>query len=191
MKLHFVDINPDVTHALEDAFRNHPEVEIICGDILCHAVHCVVSPANSFGYMDGGIDAAYLAFFGLELQKRVQDAIHRRPEQMLPVGAALAVSTGNGRIPFMIVAPTMTMPEDVPASHAGRALRAVLRLIESEPCLAVDVYCPGLTTLVGQVSPAAAAASMVTAYEQWLATRPASQPSLTSSKIDYASDVSS
>ena len=168
MKLHFVDINPEVSSALAVAFHGHPEVEVICGDILHHAVHCLVSPANSFGYMDGGIDAAYTAFFGQQIQARVQDAIHRRAEQMLPVGAALAVTTGHDRIPFMIVAPTMTMPEDIPASHAGRALRAALRLIQSEPHLAGDVYCPGLGTLVGRVSPPDAAASMLAAYEQWL-----------------------
>jgi O-acetyl-ADP-ribose deacetylase (regulator of RNase III) len=168
MKLHFVDLNPAVSSALAAAFRVHPEVEVICGDILDHAVHCLVSPANSFGYMDGGIDAAYMAFFGPQIQGRVQDAIRRRPEQMLPVGTALAVTTGHDRIPFMIVAPTMTMPEDIPAAHAGRALRAALRLIQSEPRLAGDVYCPGLGTLVGRVSPADAAASMLEGYEQWL-----------------------
>jgi O-acetyl-ADP-ribose deacetylase (regulator of RNase III) len=118
MKLHFVDINPEVVCALEDAFRNHPEVEILCGDILQHAVHCVVSPANSFGYMDGGIDAAYLRFFGSQLQSRVQDAIQRRPEGLLPVGAALAVTTGHDRIPFMIVAPTMTFPHPMPGGRS-------------------------------------------------------------------------
>lgn len=168
MKLHFVDLNPEVSSALTDAFHDHSEVEVICGDILHHAVHCLVSPANSFGYMDGGIDAAYTGFFGQQIQERVQDAIRRRPEQMLPVGTALAVTTGHDRIPFMIVAPTMTMPEDIPASHAGRALRAALRLIQSEPRLAGDVYCPGLGTLVGRVLPTDAAASMLAAYEQWL-----------------------
>jgi O-acetyl-ADP-ribose deacetylase (regulator of RNase III) len=30
-------------------------------DVACDAV---VSPANSFGFMDGGIDAVYLSLFG-------------------------------------------------------------------------------------------------------------------------------
>lgn len=168
MQLHFVDNNPAVASALKEAFARHPEVGVICGDMLEHARDCVVSPANSYGYMDGGIDAAYAGFFGPQLLVVVQAAIHRRPEGMLPVGAALAVATGHARIPWMIVAPTMEMPEEVPASHAGRALRAALRLIDSEPKLDCHIFCPGLATWVGRVSPVDAAASMLSAYEHWL-----------------------
>jgi O-acetyl-ADP-ribose deacetylase (regulator of RNase III) len=34
-----------------------------------------VNPANSFGMMDGGIDAAITAFFGIQLMERVQQRI--------------------------------------------------------------------------------------------------------------------
>ncbi len=167
MRLHLVDINPEVAAALSEAFRPHPEVQVACDDILRVARHCVVSPANSQGFMDGGVDAAYLSFFGLALQAKVLDAIARRPEGFLPVGASVAVATGNDTIPFLIVAPTMETPEEVPASHAGRALRAVLREVRRNPRLGEDVYCPGLTTHVGHVAPAEAAQSMVAAYESW------------------------
>jgi O-acetyl-ADP-ribose deacetylase (regulator of RNase III) len=175
MRLHFVDINPAVADALATSFAGHSEVQVQCADILALASHCVVSPANSFGYMDGGIDAAYSQFFGPSLQVAVQTAIHRRPEGMLPVGAALAVMTQNEKVPYMIVAPTMEVPEEVPASHAGRALRAVLRLIDLEPCLGRDVFCPGLATHTGRVPPADAAAAMLSAYEHWLQTHASKQ----------------
>ena len=168
MQLHFIDNIPAVAAALAEAFAGHPEIEVVCGDILELAHDCVVSPANSHGYMDGGVDAAYSRFFGPQLELQVQAAIHRRPEGLLPVGAALAVATGHARIPFMIVAPTMEMPEEVPASHAGRALRAVLRLVDSEPQLDGHIYCPCLATGVGRVPAAEAAASMLSAYEHWL-----------------------
>jgi O-acetyl-ADP-ribose deacetylase (regulator of RNase III) len=168
VKLHFVDINPAVANALAEAFKEHAEVEVSCGDILQVAHHCIVSPANSFGYMDGGIDARYLEFFGRSIQSTVQEAIQRRPEGMLPIGAALAVATGHVRIPYMIVAPTMEVPEEVRASHAGRALRAALRVLDREPVLADHVYCPGMATLTGRVPATEAAASMLSAYEHWL-----------------------
>jgi hypothetical protein len=41
--------------------------------------------------MDGGIDAAYSAFFAPHVQAAVQEAINRRPEGYLPVGASLAI----------------------------------------------------------------------------------------------------
>lgn len=168
MKLHFVDINPAVASALADAFNDHSEVDVACGDILQVARHCIVSPANSFGYMDGGIDARYLEFFGPSIQVTVQKSIQRRPEGYLPVGAAIAVATGHPGIPYLITAPTMEVPEEVPATHAGRALRAVLRLVDREPRLGEHVYCPGLATLTGRVPAKEAAASMLSAYEHWL-----------------------
>lgn len=95
MTLHFVDINPAVAGALRDAFKGFSGVHVSCANILTVARHCLVSPANSFGYMDGGIDAAYLEFFGPSIQTRVQGAIQRRPEGYLPVGASLWVETGH------------------------------------------------------------------------------------------------
>jgi hypothetical protein len=55
------------------------------------------------------------------------EAIARRPEGHLPVGASLVVRTGHPRIPYLIVAPTMVLPEAVSADHCYRAMRAVLR----------------------------------------------------------------
>ena len=52
-------------------FCGHLEgVTVHRGSILDLEVEAVVSPANSFGFMDGGIDALYSSFFGW----RVQDA---------------------------------------------------------------------------------------------------------------------
>jgi len=167
MKLHLVDLNPDVVAAWRIHFASFPEVEIACANLLSVAEHCVLSPANSYGFMDGGIDRAYAAFFGGQIETRVQETIARRPDGLLPVGAAELVLTGHARIPYMIVAPTMLMPEHVPALNARRALRAALRIITSNPDVGRDVYCPGLTTLVGAVSPGEAAAQMAAAYAHW------------------------
>ena len=64
MQLHLVDINSAVVDAWRSAFREFPEVSVQCNDLLAVAENTIVSPANSLGYMDGGIDAAYLEFFG-------------------------------------------------------------------------------------------------------------------------------
>jgi O-acetyl-ADP-ribose deacetylase (regulator of RNase III) len=167
MKLHFVDLNPEVVAAWRISFAPFPEVEITHTDLLSVARHCVVSPANSYGFMDGGIDRAYLSFFGDQLGIRVQEAIGWRPEGILPVGAAELVLTGNARIPYMIVAPTMLMPEHVPALSARRALKAALRVVTANPEIGRDVYCPGLTTGVGAVSADEAAEQMAAAYAHW------------------------
>ena len=167
VKLHLVDLNPDLVRAWNAAFANFPEVEIRCSEMLSVARHCVVSPANSHGFMDGGIDLAYLRFFGPSIEHTVREAISRRPEGLLPVGAALLVETGHARIPYMIVAPTMEMPEAVPASHCSRAMRALLRLVDGHRELDGHIYCPGLATLTGRVAPEEAATHMARAYSEW------------------------
>ena len=122
--------------------------------------------------MDGGIDAEYSSFFGPQVQAAVQEAINRRPEGYLPVGASLAVRTGHARIPFLIVAPTMHTPEEVPSTNCYRAMRAVLRLIAAEPALGTEVFCPGLATGTGHVPPAEAAQQIFQAYMDSLRSLP-------------------
>jgi O-acetyl-ADP-ribose deacetylase (regulator of RNase III) len=167
MNLHLVDFNGHLVNAWVKAFEQFPEVTIQQGDLLAVARHCVVSPANSYGFMDGGIDAAYRAFFGAQIERTVQDAVTRRPEGHLPVGASLAVRTGHKRVPYMIVAPTMTVPEQVESRNCYRALRAVLRIAGTDAEIGQDVYCPGLATGVGMVPPENAAAEMAQAYGDW------------------------
>src|SRR5262245_57365578 len=91
MSLHFVDTDRGVVEALRRHLRGAADATVEQGDILSVARHALVSPANSYGFMDGGIDAAYLTFFGLRVQTAVQEAVNRRPEGLLPVGASLAI----------------------------------------------------------------------------------------------------
>lgn len=167
MNLHLVDYNGHLVNAWAKAFQKFPEVTVQQGDLLSVAVHCAVSPANSYGFMDGGIDAAYRAFFGAAIEQTVQDAVTGRPEGHLPVGASLVVRTGHKRVPFMIVAPTMTVPEQVESSNCYRAMRAILRIAGTDAEVGRDVYCPGLATGVGMVPPENAAAMMAEAYRDW------------------------
>lgn len=167
MHLHLVDLNSQLVDAWQKAFAQYPEVSVEHGDLLETAEHCIVSPANSYGLMDGGIDAAYSAFFGEGIGERVHAAISGRPEGYLPVGASLAVYTGHPRIPYLIVAPTMVMPEAVESLNSYRAMRAVLRLLDAEPKLGAKVFSPGLATGVGRVSPESAASMMAEAYGDW------------------------
>lgn len=153
----------------KQAFQAFPEVRILHGDILAVAENALVSPANSYGFMDGGIDQHYLDFFGLDLQRTVQHAIARRCDGYLPVGDSLIVVTSHPRIPYLIVAPTMTIPEPVHPSHSYRALSAALRFAQQQRDRIQQVFCPGLGTGVGQVPYAAAAYEMAAAYRDWKA----------------------
>ena len=117
--------------------------------------------------MDGGIDAEYRTYFGVQIEQDVQVAISRRSEGLLPVGTGIVVRTGHQLIPYLIVVPTMAMPEMVESRNCYRAMRAVLRILTNYPEIGNEVYCPGLGTGVGYVPLEIAAAEMAKAYEDW------------------------
>jgi len=166
--LHLVDIQSHYAAALQRAFEQFANVIVTCADILAVAENAIVSPANSHGFMDGGIDQIYIDFFGLQLERRVQTAIALRPEGYLPVGASLTVTTGHARIPYLVVAPTMVTPEMTNADASYRAMRAVLREMSRIPDMLHTVYCPGLATGAGAVPPKEAAEAMAEAYGDWV-----------------------
>ena len=166
MTLYLVDTNQALVDAWLAKFSEFPGVNVSCGDLLSCAVGTVVSPANSSGYMDGGIDAAYVRFFGSSIESTIRAAISARPDGVLPIGASLVIETGHPKIRSMIVAPSMVTPEAVPKTHCYRAFRAVLRVM-NDPLVADTVYCPGIGTGVGGVDPVEAASEMAEAYRDW------------------------
>lgn len=64
LDIHLRDINPAVVDAWKAAFGDAHGVRVSCGSIFDLAADAIVSPANSFGHMDGGIDLVYSHFFG-------------------------------------------------------------------------------------------------------------------------------
>ncbi len=111
-----------------------------CGDLDFVTVHrgsildvecdAVVSPANSFGFMDGGIDFIYMDYFGNDIQLKVRRQIFDHHHGELIVGNADIVETGNSKIPYLIAAPTMRVPMVLHDSvNAYLAARAVFILV--------------------------------------------------------------
>lgn len=110
--------------------------QTMAGDITALRVTAVVSPANSYGYMRGGVDLAYIRRFGPDLETAVRAAIAKLTGNvsgnpsggLLPVGQALAVTTGDATIPWLISAPTMEVPSRLadaePVFLAARAATA-------------------------------------------------------------------
>ncbi|HEX9058989.1 MAG TPA: macro domain-containing protein [Clostridia bacterium] len=167
MKKNFVDINNEVIESLKNQFGEDKGINFICGDILKVARGAVVSPANSYGYMDGGIDEAYIRYFGLELEVAVRNRLSLIGGS-LPVGSAFTIETGDERIPYMIFAPTMEMPGEVLPRNCYLAMRAILREIDRSNGRYDEVYCPGLCTGTGYVSPESAAEEMYRAFMNWI-----------------------
>jgi len=154
---------------LAEAWRRHcgelEFVELHRGSILAVDCDAIVSPANSFGFMDGGIDLIYSRHFGWELQNRLQQAIRENHYGELPVGQSEIVETGDAAIPYLIAAPTMRVPSVLRetvnpylaaraallhvcygTAPAGEATRPAHEVVQS-------IAFPGLGTGVGQVDP--------------------------------------
>jgi len=136
------------------------------GSILDLECDAVVSPANSFGFMDGGIDLLYSHRFSWRVQYRLQDVIRKHHHGELLVGTAEIVETDDEKIPFLIAAPTMRVPMELRfGANPYLAARAVLLLIEhgefqsgTKKGTPVDrliktVAFPGLGTGVGGIPP--------------------------------------
>lgn len=154
-----------------------PNVEVAQGDILDIDCDAVVSPANSFGFMDGGIDGLYLDHFGREIQMSVRRQINDHHGGELLVGAADIVTTGNGAIPFLIAAPTMRVPMKLHDSvNPYLAARGIFRLLTSGSFVGGEldgrrvsemvstVAMPGLGTGVGGIGANTCARQVAAAY---------------------------
>jgi O-acetyl-ADP-ribose deacetylase (regulator of RNase III) len=179
MKIVLSAVDAPLADAWQRFCGNLECVTIHRGSILDLEVDAVVSPANSFGFMDGGIDGLYSSFFGWHVQDRLQKLIRERHHGELLVGTAEIVETDNARIPYLIAAPTMRVPMILRDSvNPYLAARAALLLIKfgafaagtlaGEPVArAVEaVAFPGLGTGVGQVGPNTCARQVAAAIEE-------------------------
>ncbi len=153
MKWIFFDINKGVTDAMSDhlmSLGGGIDSSIHVGDFKNLKCDAIVSPANSFGFMDGGIDLAYSLHFGWDMSKHLQEVIKDRWYGELPVGMAELVPTGNDSIPYLICAPTMRVPLDISDSvNVYMAMNGIMRLLSDHPDIQ-SVACPGLGTGVGR-----------------------------------------
>ena len=78
MKIILSGIETAITDAYERFCGDLEIVEIYKGSILKVNCDAVVSPANSYGFMDGGIDMLYSRYFGWKVQERLQHKIQTK-----------------------------------------------------------------------------------------------------------------
>ncbi len=168
---HLRDRGGDLTTAWQHHFAGIAEVIPATGDIFGVPTEAVVSPANCFGFMDGGIDRLYSERFGWQVQDQLRAIIRRDWEGELPIGLALVMETGAADIPFLVVAPTMRAPVRVAQTlNAYLAFRAVLRAVrrhnDHRPGSIRRVTCPGMGTGTGEMPSWICAKQMRAAWDE-------------------------
>lgn len=152
----------------QNLFGAYEDVEIVQADITTLSCDAVVSPANSFGFMDGGLDYYLSERFGWQLQDELQSLIRALPERELLVGRSITLATGDAAVPYLISAPTMRVPMsyNIPVSvNAYLAMKAILIAADAHPDI-YSVAIPGLCTGCGRMPASIAAMQMFEAYKE-------------------------
>ncbi|WP_055589838.1 macro domain-containing protein [Streptacidiphilus griseoplanus] len=170
LRVVLTDINTAVVEAWRAAFADTPEIEIRRGSILDEDVDAWVSPTNSRGRMDGGVDAAVKRYLGAGIQLRVQRAIRSRFAGSLPVGSAVCVPSGAVKPRFLISTPTMeTSSQNVSetlnvALACAAAFQAIHQQNDRAPGSIRSVALVGMGAQTGRVPARVCANLMWTGY---------------------------
>jgi len=174
LHLILVDPEPGLCRAFQKAFPGLPNVEVVQGYFeRLPAFDCMVSAANSFGIMDGGVDAAIINFFGDHLMARVQQRILAEYLGEQPVGTSFIIETQHPKHPFIAHTPTMRVPSSIAETeNVYTAMWAMLLAVQqhnqgSAPPIRV-IACPGLGTATGRMHFDEAARQMALAYANFL-----------------------
>ncbi len=145
-------------------FRGHGDVEVFYGLFEYLTAECLASPANSFGLMDGGMDAAITNYFGDQLQKRVQARIIEEYCGEQPVGTSFIIETNNAKIPYLAHTPTMRVPADIRGTdNVYRATKA--SLITARRAGIQSIILPAFGAGAGRMHPQEVARQMYLAYK--------------------------
>ena len=124
------------------------------GDLTKIPCDAIVNPANSFGYMGGGVAGAIKRDGGTEIEN---EAIAKAP---IPVGTAVFTIAGSLPCTFVIHAPTMEQPAmRIGVDNVRDATRAALELGVELNLKTIAI--PGMGTGIGGVSTDAAAEAIV------------------------------
>lgn len=174
-KLILVDPNILLCRAFVQAFNAFPDVEIV-NDYFenLQTFDCMVSAANSFGLMDGGVDGAITRYFGPQLMRRVQQHIIDEFYGEQPIGTSFIIETNHPKHPYLAHTPTMRIPISIQGTDQVyqamfAMLRAVAQFNQHHKSFQIDtVACPGLGTATGQVPPGEAARQMALAYRNFI-----------------------
>jgi O-acetyl-ADP-ribose deacetylase (regulator of RNase III) len=174
-KLVLCDPNEGLCEEWRRAFAPYGEdVEVRQGRFEDVDFDCVVSPANSFGLMDGGVDEAITMYFGQQMMDRVQEKVIEQYAGEQPIGTSMIVQGGEvrGKVRYVAHTPTMIIPMNISkTTNIYMAMKAMLLEVEKHNQYYQDskqeiktVVCPGLGTGAGRVPYNLAAQQMSNAY---------------------------
>ncbi len=139
--------------------RRKPLVEVRKASITTIDVEAIVNPANSFGYMGGGVAGFIKRVGGSKIEEEI---VNQAPIQ---VGHATTTTAGDLVCKKVIHAPTMHNPgERTDAHKVLSAARAALRETEKQGFQSLAI--PGMGTGVGGLDKSEAARTIMKAINE-------------------------
>ena len=130
------------------------------GDLTQINCDAIVNPANSLGYMGGGVAGAIKNVGGVIIEK---EAIGQAP---IKIGRAVATSAGNLQNKYIIHAPTMRKPAmQIDIENVKLATNAALKLADELQLKTIAI--PGMGSGVGGVSEKKAAMTMMSIVKKY------------------------
>jgi len=157
--------SPELGEHWQHFFEDDAQVRIVEGDIFEVPADALVSPGNSFGFMDGGLDLLISKKLGWQIQKELRQEIEKSDLGELLLGQAICIEAGPK---IVICAPTMRVPssDGIPNSlNAYLAMKAILLAGIKHPKIN-SIAIPGLCTGTGRMSPYVAAKQMKAANDE-------------------------
>ena len=169
MKIILNDTNDFMCSEWENVFASDLDVSIFKGqlkDLLNtkEKIDTIVSPANSYGLMDGTYDLAIINYFGEELMKDVQEYIlkHYCGEQPICSSFIINIPNTNKRL---IHTPTMRVPSVIKEKLiVYHCMRSTLLLAKKKKVK--NIVIPAFGAGCGQVDKDEVAYLMKEAYDQ-------------------------
>lgn len=179
LKISFCEKNPEIAQTLAHYMDGLAYVAVYQGDLLYLSGDVLISPANSFGDMGGGLDKAIDDFFKGEAQARIQARLAQDYWGEIPVGQAFLLDMPSSRFPRLLVAPTMRIPGTISQTiQVYLAMRAILMTTlhhnRANPLPIREIICPSLGTGIGAMPYQESAFQMLAAIvnileEKWRA----------------------
>lgn len=167
MKIYIIEKNKDKFKYLVPYFDDLENVVLVNADFISfmneYNIECVVSPANSYGIMDGGYDQAIINYFGKELQNKVQKYIIENYYGEQPVGTSFMIDINEHQ--KLIHTPTMRKPSKI---KDKRVIYQCMRttLITAKQNNIENILIPMFGGLTGGIHPHIIAKMMRYAYDQ-------------------------
>lgn len=173
MKIIFSDINDANLDSLKVVFKDLPYFEFTKSSINSVDGDCIVSPGNSYGIMDGGVDR--IINYSLNyISETVQLLIRKKYLGEQPVGTCMIIPINQGpliqsKFKYLAHVPTMRVPKDVSNSdNPYLAFRALLTELYHHNNKYNDINTVVMTSFccgAGKMNPHVSAKQMRLAYD--------------------------